>query len=80
MDSGAEERFLAAQADANEKRLDLERKLLAMQQDFKDSIEKQQREFRQFQQLHAGWADTLVGWTAAAVLLRRAVLRQAVAG
>ena len=50
MDSGTDERFLAAQTDANEKSLDMEKKLLAIQQDFKDSMEKQQREFKQFQE------------------------------
>ena len=67
MDSGAEERFLAAQADANEKRLDLEKKLLAMQQDFKDSMEKQQREFKQFQAQQAAAVAAAMGAAAGGV-------------
>ena len=53
MDSGTEERFLAAQAQANEQRLAMEKQMLALQQGFKDAMDKQQREFKRFQQEQA---------------------------
>ena len=67
MDSGAEERFLTAQAQANAQRLAMEKQMLAMQQGFKDSMEKQEREFKKFQEQQMAAAAAAMGTAAGGV-------------
>ena len=64
MDSGAEDRFLAAQAQANAQRLAMEKQLLVMHQGFKDSMEKQEREFKKFQEQQMAADATAMGTAA----------------